>query len=351
MITELTQEQIDKLPYYVEKWTKINLSTAETDVDAVKPFILEQYKIAKLAEPKYFFKFRSPIESAHAIFMVDTLSEFNDDCKDTKVYTENQNLINIFNEMYSQYSGQYTEKDVTWNDDTKARMLSMVSQAYTKYNVNDKLLSYYNSFLYGAHDASWLSFYDFFYEEFGLECIKDLVPLFEIAKRCGWWSAYSEAVFVQDLPSSVVINEQNSLHNENGPAVEYRDGHKIYCLEGYFFDELVIMDPHLITAEMIESEEDSEKRRIMLQRFGYEKYFQSAECQVLDQDTVAVAVNDDRKMPRMLIKTKNSDHFLVGTDGSTQRVYVMPVGREVSTCKEAHELICGYDEEDCLAQS
>jgi hypothetical protein len=333
----------------VKKWTDIGLNTEPCNFEATKGFAIDAYKVAKLDPPKYFFLFKSPFSAMHAIFQMDALSEFDDNYKDTKIHSDTSVWINIFNEMYDQYSAQY--KEIKWDDDVKARMLSFVSQAYNSPEANNKLRTHFDGFMYGAHDAAWLSFYDFFYQEFDLECTHDLIPSFEIAKNCGWWSAYSDVVIFQDRPSNIVMNEANVLHNENGPAITYRDDYKIYCLEGYWVPELVVMDPDKITPEMIENEENAEKRRIMLQRYGYDRYFQSSNCKVIDQDEVPVANNDKRTMPRMLIETKNKDRFLVGTDGSTQRVYVMPILREVKTCKEAHQQISGLAEENCLAQS
>jgi len=351
MLEYLTQEQIDKFPFYVQKWCDIGYNTDPLNFDETVKHVKDAYKVAKLEPPKYFMHFGSPFSALHAIFMVDVLSNFNDAYTDKTVHSDTANWLPIFESMYDQYSSQYKEKDVNWNSDTKARMLSYISKQYNDTNVKTKLHEYFNSMMYGAHDAAWLSFYDFFYQEFGLECINDLVPSFEIAKNCGWWSAFSEIAFLQDRPTKIVINDQNLLHNESGPAIEYADGYKIYCLEGRWFPEVVVMDPHLITPAMVEGEQNAEKRRIILQRYGYEKYFFDAKCEVIDQDQVQVEIGNDRTMPRMLIKTAQNDLFLVGSDGSTERVYVMPVLQDVKTCKEAHELISGLKEENCLAQS
>jgi len=208
-----------------------------------------------------------------------------------------------------------------------------------------------------------LSFYDFFLQEFDLECVYPLIPHLELARHCGWWAAYEQAVFVQDRPLSISIvdfNGQKHLHNETGPAVEYRDAHKLYALENYWVDEVVVMNPEAMTVEMIEFEDNAEKRRIMLQRYGYEKYFENSDSKVIDRDFVHVDNDLHLTMPRMLVQTRNDDLFLVGSDGSTERTYIMPISSrsrvesrfgEIKTCKQAHQLICGLDESKCLAQS
>ena len=364
MITELTPEQQARMPEYVEKWTKIGLSTEPCDFEASKKHIADAYRVAKLEPPKYWFYFSSPDASTHAIFMVDQLTAFDNSYTDKTVYGEdNSKWLPIFEKMYEQYSAQYQEKDVVWNDDTKARMLSFISKAYTRSDVAEQRKQHFEKMLFGNHDASWLSFYDFFYQEFDLECTHDLIPSFELAKVCGWWSPYEEAAFVQDRPCKISLNDRKVLHDLNGPAIEYPDGSKIYCIEGFWFPEYVVMDPNKITVEEIDKESNAEKRRILLQQYGYQRYFDNAQCELLDHDEVRVSENDDRKMPRMLIRTKHGDTYLVGTDGSTNRTYFMNISSndsidriesrfgKIKTCKKAHELISGLNDEDCLAQS
>ena len=354
MITELTQEQKDKFPYYVKKWCDVGYNTELINFKKAQGQVAEAYKVAGLKPPTWYFKFGSPVSALYGIFFIDVLKDFTNNYTDTKLhYDFDAFQKNVFEELYQQYTEQYNNpEEITWNDETKARMLSYCSLMYNDSNTKTKIYDYFKSMMYGAHDAAWLSFYDFFWQEFHLDCIKDLLPSFDIAHNCGWWSAFADCAILQERPCKIVKNDQDQLHCEDGPAIEYPDGYKIYCLEGRWFDEMVVMDPNLITQEMIEGEQNAEKRRIILNRYGYERYFQNAECTVVDHDEVPVSVTDQRLMPRTLIKTKNGDLFLVGTDGSTKdRVYVMPILREIKTCKEAHQLISGLNEDKCLAQS
>ena len=385
LITELTQEQIDKFPYYVKKWTDIGLNTEPCNVEETKKQVIDAYKVAKLSPPKHFFHFKSPEASSHAIFMVDTLSNFTAAYQDTTVLSDTSEWGWIFDELYDQYSAQMDNKAwykkyaketgvKDWKDEnSKARMLSFVSKAYAEQDSKSKRKTHLQNMLYGAHDAAWLSFYDFFYQEFDLECTHDLIPSFEIAKNCGWWSAYSEAVFIQDRPTEIYITEDNILHRTDGPCIVYGDGNKVYCLENYWFPELVVMNPENITPEMVRTESNAEKRRIMLQRYGgadadngggYLKFFEEVGAKVIDRDFVVVDPEQKTTMPRALVECDfngQQDLFLVGSDGSTERVYIMPVsnrdrvesrfGGKITTCRQAHQLISGLDESKCIAQS
>ena len=47
---------------------------------------------------------------------------------------------------------------------------------------------------------------------------------------------------------------------------------------------------------------------------------------------------------RALMKDDKDDMWFIGTDGSTDRVYNMYVGKGYTTCKAAHEALCGFSE-------
>jgi len=65
MIKRLTKEQKDKFPYYVDKWTKIGLSTEPVNKELAEDAINQCYEIAKLERPKIIWV-KSPI----AIYLV-----------------------------------------------------------------------------------------------------------------------------------------------------------------------------------------------------------------------------------------------------------------------------------------
>lgn len=60
-IESLTQEQIDSMPSYVQKWTDIGLSTAPIDQDAAKAAVNLLYKCGGLEPPKNYAFFDGPM--------------------------------------------------------------------------------------------------------------------------------------------------------------------------------------------------------------------------------------------------------------------------------------------------
>ncbi len=151
-----------------------------------------------------------------------------------------------------------------------------------------------------------------------------------------------------------VHNGTYELHCEDGPAVEYSNGHQKYFYQGVEVRPSLIESPETITVESIVSTRNAEERRIMRQIYGEGRYLLDSGATILDVDTLNVSnvdVCEERSVPRMLVRDKKRDTFLVGTDGSTGRVYYMPVPRGVKTCADAHAVLAGFNEVRIVSQS
>jgi hypothetical protein len=89
---------------------------------------------------------------------------------------------------------------------------------------------YNPNFLWGSQDLYWVAFYKFC-EHIGVKFSETESFRLEIMRRigfqCEWWWPYEEFCFVSERPVETHWDNQNRLHNENGPSVKYKDG---YCL-------------------------------------------------------------------------------------------------------------------------
>lgn len=193
-------------------------------------------------------------------------------------------------------------------------------------------------------------------------------------RSCGGFKFEHPAkLVIYDYPTSIHISRDFGakpvLHNEEGPAIGYADGSGEFVIEGYTFERWHLERRDLITTHIVEDEQNMERRRILTNLMGIGRFLQETGAKVIDMDSVRVMTvgDDDRRMPRALIRGTDGRQFLCGTDGSTKRVYYMPVSREVTTCRMAHESIAGdvgrrqrgprgvlalgLDEDNCIAQS
>jgi hypothetical protein len=105
----------------------------------------------------------------------------------------------------------------------------------------------------------------------------------------------------------------------------------------------VVLRPETITARDILAEENTEVRRVMIERMGYERFMFAAGAVILDDDR-------DPGGPRYLLRVEiPRDEPLVClavSDPSTGRQYVLRVPPTVASCRQAAAWIAGFDNPD-----
>jgi hypothetical protein len=112
---------------------------------------------------------------------------------------------------------------------------------------------------------------------------------------------------------------------------------------GVTVDERVAFRPELITAEEILAEPNAERRRVLLERMGYDTFLTHAKAETLDQDRDAGGVR------RLLRVPMASDEDLVCVTvicPSTDRQYVIRVPPTMKTCHHAVAWVAGFDDPD-----
>jgi hypothetical protein len=72
------------------------------------------------------------------------------------------------------------------------------------------------------------------------------------------------------------------LQCDTGPAVSYPDGWNIYYIHGVAVNEQIVMHPETLTLLQINEEPNAEVRRIMVERYGYEKFLRESDAKLVD---------------------------------------------------------------------
>jgi hypothetical protein len=153
-----------------------------------------------------------------------------------------------------------------------------------------------------------------------------------IAQNLDFILPFENICIVCDRPIKIGWHDAGGIHCEDGPAVEYADGYKLWALEGYLVPEQVVMAPETQTLEDIHQEENEEIRRIRINRFGWSRYISKSHGEVLD-----IA------MPRYggmesLIKT-SMGNVLCTYDPSTGRPYSLEVPASLKICEQAQRYL------------
>jgi uncharacterized protein DUF6745 len=68
----------------------------------------------------------------------------------------------------------------------------------------------------------------------------------DIAQSSGMWWPFENAAIMSDRPAELHVNDQLLLHREDGPAVTYRDGARVYAWNGKAVPERWIMQPESV---------------------------------------------------------------------------------------------------------
>lgn len=110
---------------------------------------------------------------------------------------------------------------------------------------------------------------------------------------------------------------------------------------GVNIDRRVAFHPETIAVEEVLSERNAERRRVLLDRYGYGRFLQDADAEVLDQDC-------DPGGPRQLLRIAlPDDEDLVAMSclcPSTGRQYIIRVPPKTATCRHAAAWIAGFDD-------
>lgn len=281
-IDKLTPDQEAKIPAYRDKWTKIGTSCEPCNFEKSKEFAILTYQQSEIEPPKHFHLCDSPIHAANV-------------ATDLKI--------------------SYGLHPKNMSNEERKRV---VQECYEEQ-------------IYGYHEASWLSYYDFMLTELGIEECKKLTGLMGMAENCGWWSPYSENAIFQHRHTSCKLNEENQLHCEDGPAVHYPDNTSIWMINGIGVDEQIVMAPETQTIDQINNETNQDVRSLRIDRFGWVNYLHISKAKCIDERH-----NDVEGTREALYSTKLGDTRLVVTC-PTGRLFALGVPKTIKSCEQAQK--------------
>ena len=182
---------------------------------------------------------------------------------------------------------------------------------------------------------SVLCYYDYFRSVLGVDCGPWFDPFAALTKNCSWWWPLDGQLVLSEKPIRVETNEAGSLHNDSGPAIEYRDQWCLYAWHGIRVPKNVAMRPEQLTVDMINTETNDEMSRIMLHRYGEQRYLSDVGATVVDEFSghtllKAEVANGERVV---ILKVVNASPE---PDGS-RREYYLRVSPDIENARDALE--------------
>jgi hypothetical protein len=192
---------------------------------------------------------------------------------------------------------------------------------------------YLENAIYGQHDAGWLSLYGFFREACGMK--RETNPLFgllELAQSAGWMIAQRDVCWISERLSALNRDPQGRFHCEDGPALAYPNSFAMYAWHGVRVPANVIEQPDTMTVNQINDERNLEVRRVMIERYGENRYLEDSSV-IVHQDETGILYRRESSLgePVVMIKVINSTPE---PDGSF-KAYYLRVPPTMQTAREA----------------
>ncbi|MEP0857248.1 DUF6745 domain-containing protein [Trichocoleus sp. DQ-U1] len=328
----MSQEKIEKLtpqkealiPVYREKWRKIALSTEPIDRGKATEAVINAYNSIGKKAPEIIFS-DSPYAALKTFSAKIT--------KQPKRALNEQLRFQPWHQMEEQISSQIIENDLNdklwgglerqlWGGLERQLFKQLIKQLGSK--VNHKYIPPEVWACGGSNFDFYISVLNCTYEQSKWSVFQSLV------KNCGWILPSEEIAIVCDRPRILSFDNQQRLHAEGAPAIQFADGYSLYAYHGVTLPEKYgKLHPNQWEAQWIIDEDNAELRRVLIQGIGYERIAQELGAIALDsyQEYSLLKIDTDIDVePISLLKM---------TCPSTGFIHALRVPPEIISAREA----------------
>lgn len=348
-ITSLTDEQKAKFPEYVETWSKIGLCTDPADRPEAEKAIVELYAAANLTAPRVVWCL-SPVGSALTKATMVNMNELIPaaaatipaDASPRDMVTGLVKFVVVDYLVPSVSESVWNSADPEiWDQVMDEVKKARKSKKKLATDAVDKLRAAFISSasdmrqesIYGQHDAGWAAFYTYLRVECGLvEETEPLTGLLRLCRSANWALPYSKICWVSERHNIVKVDTDGRLHCPDGPALAYPDGWSRWYINGVAVDEQIVMRPETQTIEQIHGDDNTERRRVRIERYGWERYLDTS-----GSVKVHARWNERDQQQEILYKTPDGRKRIKVSDPSTGRKYVLGVPAEINDCQAAQD--------------
>ena len=366
----ITEEEREALKRHTEKWIANAMDTAPVDRDRLTSAIQSLYRVSGLKKPRVVIV-SSPIVMAFAggfaaaIWWLRKNGEAPPDTIDATyaatrdatytatrtaaraatldaTYTATRTATRAATDAAT-HTATYTATCATTLDATDAATrtathwaVSLADELAGEFGVSRSFLlacaaNWWRMYQGGNMWSSYDCYFSAFRDVLGLR-----IPEYEsysawesCAMEGGFRLMHEEFCIVCDRPEVLSVDDRTRPHSEVGPSHRWRDGFSLHYWHGVRVPAHVVEQPTLITIAEIRSEQNTEVRRVMIERYGYERYCADADLDLIDEcpdDHQIVGLRTaklwrDRHTDMTLLDVLNSTPE---PDGSVRR-YVIPV--------------------------
>jgi hypothetical protein len=160
------------------------------------------------------------------------------------------------------------------------------------------------------------------------------------------WFTIKDIVIVH-RPTAVHLDRDSlipRLHRDDGPAFQCLD-QRWWYIRGVEVPQNVVEQPLDQTLAEINTEQNSEVKRIRIERYGWSRYLRESDARVIDRRRNYVEATAEALMA--LDRTR----VLVCACPSTGRVYCLEVPAHITTCESAQSWLWGDTKFNIIGRS
>ncbi len=338
-INSLTPEQAALIVVYREKWMRIAFSTEPIDKQKAARTVTEAYSLIGKKKPNIIF-----VDSPYAVYK--KYEELTKRCSlDRLLILAYLLQSEIWNKLVPQLCEELTSK-ITKQVKSGLKEKLKYPIGTQEFLENVGLCIYY---ITPKEFVDCCNLIDFCIDVLNLSYSYETewILLQSIVKSCGIIYAYEEIAIICDRPRILSFDNQNRLHAEGSPAIQYADGFSVYAYHGVTLPEKYgKLHPNQWQAQWLLEEKNAELRRVLMQGIGYSRICQELQALELDrwQEYSLLKINNDVDIePIYLLKM---------TCPSTGFIHALRVPPNVESARDAIAWVnWGIDPEEFSVQT
>ncbi len=165
---------------------------------------------------------------------------------------------------------------------------------------------------------------------------KDIDDFLIFAKNINFVHFNTDVCVVSDHPLEIHHNERMQLHNENGASILYPDGAGMYHINGVVLNKKIVMTPKEQTIQEILSDDNEERKRIRIERYGIVDFLSAINANITDSNRNYIEGTQEH------ILTGDKQKYLLCVCPSTGKEFYLEVPPTVESTKDAQMFVsCG----------
>lgn len=362
MINKLTPEKKALIPFYLERWRNIVLSSEPIDRNKAVEIVEYMYSLVGIKTPKIIFC-NSPYTAINQMLL-----DANQEHLQKNITKNAENFVNAQLEDFAKKTCLYKANLIdiqNLNNEEKTDIESLDELDATEENNLDLLgmiFSINQSELVwqfwckkiepkGISSFDWFSTaatFDFFTSELDCEYDPKVYQFVDQVVRAGVFIfPFEECCFICDRPTKLLFDNENRFHAEGETAIQFADGQSFYFYHGVTLPEKYgKVHPQQWKPQWLLTETNAELRRILIQGIGYTRICQELQAVELDSWAEYTLLQIDNPIdvePVYLLKM---------TCPSTGFIHVLRVPPQTKSAREAIRWVnWGVDPENFSIQT